>query len=496
MVSKQGSRTASKQGSRPVSRPGSKPISRIGSRAGSAAQPATVQEPSKLSKNGTEIVSVKKSSTRNQKSLYRQDFPNHGSQYHGRTARKPKYKWSKPLPFTATSTAASDFVKWEGVKPSTPVIASHLKGGAAFDSTLENRDFTSENRSAFNAKPNVQRKPFKPVPRRMSAQGPRPFQSETTAGADFMNWVEQGAKPSTPFKPEQKSQTEAETRDFLSVARASYNGQRAPVVKSMAPKQKAYKPLPFTAKSLKSEDFKNWAAEGVRPSTPFKPKQNTDLVDEDRTFLSEARSQFNQKTYARQKGMKMKDRPIPQHKFTARSTAQMDFKSWRGVHASTPFVPNRSNIDWGPEDREFKSEARAMYNAKPIERGERVKNRQHVKWVKKPDDRNFMSEARGALIYPDGPVKRESFKPKQNTIEAHPFTGQTTHRVDFIGVRTAKQKSYKPTNKRVYIPDNRDFKSEARSCFQGRMCTPTASAKPRQASTFESITGMLDSERY
>lgn len=383
---------------------------------------------------------------------YNQSFPIHGDMR--RKPNKPKHKWHDPLPFTATTTAASDFKHWNilPAKPFKPPVES--AGGQ------ETRDFLSEARACFNPKPVVARKAIR---RPAQVRATHKFQADTTNRVDFKHWM--SARASTPQAPSNKRVYVKETRDFMSEARMAFNGTRAVPARSMKPKQEKGTSLPFEGVSTHHADFAQW---DIKPVEQFRPKNEmkSSRPDETRRFVTEARAQFSGKRGIPAVTMKPKVKPYTNLPFKGQTTSQQDFLPWKDARASTPFKLS-SNTDWGAENRDFKSEASAAFNPK-TEAKVRKPFKPQQKWSNQKDDRSFTSEARQMFQHNGAITPVRSFKPVNPKYVPRPFIARSTHKDDFTGQSVPVPKNFKPVHNRSAEQDNRDFYTEASSSYRGQ----------------------------
>lgn len=179
--------------------------------------------------------------------------------------------------------------------------------------------------------------------------------------------------------------------------------------------------------------------------------------------------------------------------FDGATTNQVDFKGTRGA-AAQPYKPAQG-VAGGPEDRDFKTEARSTLTEKGLHKRESYAPRgamigglpfdgqstHSADFVAHPgvrppapyrmrdsglnagpDTRDFTSENHGHFTDKSHGIVPARARAPASRLAPLPFDGQSTHSQDFRGVAGAPARAYKPERSAAGGPEDRDFVTESR----------------------------------
>jgi len=302
--------------------------------------------------------------------------------YVKRDGFKPKNSVAASVPFDGTTTNKADYRNWEGAKPASPYKAKN-----EIERGPEDRDFRSEAATRYVQHPYSKADAFVPKQR---AANPAPFEGTTTAQKDYQAWK---ADPAQPFRPVNNQQAVPETRDFKSETRMQYGLKNASPAQSAAPKR-SYQPssAKFEGQSLTKTDYNGQAG---KPASPIRPNGNNDTIhpSDERFWGTEHRDQYSDKGYVKRDGFKPKNSVAATAPFDGTTTNKADYRNWEGAKPASPYKA-KNEIERGPEDRDFRSEAATRYVQHPYS-------------------------------------KADAFVPKQRAANPAPFDGESRHHADF-----------------------------------------------------------------
>lgn len=440
--------------------------------------------------------------------------------------------------FDAVSTSQASFSKPVSGKPATP-----KKPAQSSAVVKEDRTFQSEAASHFVSHSDATRQArSKPAAAtKLQEYHPSaPFDAVSTSQSTFKAPV--NAKPATPKKPRQDTVSDAkDTRDFSTEASSKFGNSKAPARSAPAPNLNhqsnpalTFDNAKFDAVTTQQASFTG--AKDARPAEPFKPKQASAQVKEDRDFQTEAalrfvshsraaKSQAAQQQQQQQQQAKAAQPSQPiftkaEEKDTSQytSTAQNEYKNWGRVKPATPKKPH-ANTEAVSEDRSFRTEKQDQFTSKDVHPVHRVHGRaqshasgakfegtslsrdEYKKWdgarpaqSLKPkqaaqtedEARDFTTESRANFAKKDTQERTRSFAPQTQAIEPIKFEAVSTAQASFQGHKFEKPRApFKPAanSSAPFSQDaaasSKDFVSESHSQFAGTKAAPVATTRGR-----------------
>jgi hypothetical protein len=280
--------------------------------------------------------------------------------------------------------------------------------------------------------------------------------------------------------------------DSLSNYTANYTGEALgsrPQSRTQAmPRQQ--RQLKFEGISLAKASY---TGERAAPSENFAPKNTYEAKPEDRDFTSEQRRFGAAGNIPPRMIFRPKDAPLPGHKFEGESTAHASYTGAYGQAASpvrpvqeqaggrhrfegtssystnftgtvAPVVmsmkPDAAVIRTGTfQDTTTNRSAFQPWDAKPVEQFRPIDASQAL-----GENRDFQTES--AVKYNDkGVVKRRPFRPEAQALPSAKFEGVSTAKAHFQGTRADIPAAFRPENSNTAKTETRDFVSEAKKQF-------------------------------
>jgi len=245
----------------------------------------------------------------------------------------PQSRVRESVPFTAESTAKSDYQTWSNARPSTSRAPQQTH-----QREKETRDFMSYNRLDYSPPKGVAvRESYKP---KYQVAAGLPFDGQSTTKSSYTGAP--SPSPAQSMKPKQQltnttgvSVGAPDDRQWDTEARGRY---RTPPTGSSPtrrqPTQSAHvSHLPFDAESTSRSDYRHHI--GAKPTTPVRKAAQSALgamgSKEDRDFTSENRRHFIahpgpssvRESYAPRQSIHVSS------KFEGESTTKTDYKAWK-----------------------------------------------------------------------------------------------------------------------------------------------------------------------
>ena len=352
-----------------------------------------------------------------------------------------------------------DFKAWPNSK-----VASYKPVPAAADRTAVPFTAASNYSSDFKGVSGEVRKPFKPVATMAESSGE--FHANTTSRDDFL--VHKDAERARPVLPK------GTVIQNLPFSGASTHALDFPVHSSAV--RRSFKPNEVGAsvvaedRDFKTESRGNFPVyAGVHSSQICKPRSGqSHVVPENRDFQSESHA-----TYVALDGRPSQAcRParsiaLESQPFDATTTSRTDFPRFEGVKPLASYKPKPNTQSVVPESRDFVTETRGNFIQMKPDPSKSFKGSRPSEFQIVPEDRTFVTESRDMVLPAGTSGRREAFKPKGTVFENLPFSGASTHALDFPVHSSAVRRSFKPNEVGAsVVAEDRDFLTDHRSNFQ------------------------------
>lgn len=186
--------------------------------------------------------------------------------------------------YTNLKTTAMNDYQGKFVKPERAQKKQYVHQYRPFDARTTNQD-------DFGYKGMPQRRAPVILGDNGLGTGNAPFQGETTQKSDFRLW-NGNLRPPAAIRPARSVAGEDDDRTFETEQARSYTGASYPPRQSRAPQQIRTEVLPFQGTTTNQMDFQKWNS---RPATLVDRKNKYRPRDDDRSWLTEAKSEYIKK---------------------------------------------------------------------------------------------------------------------------------------------------------------------------------------------------------